>query len=262
MLTPQQRSALISWLLHCGAILLILAATGVKPQNIPLLRDVLVVPADIASFTTHQKPGGGGGGGVHADSPASRGALPRYARAQIVPPVVRLDNTTPLLPVEPTLIGDAEVKPVNYRNWGDPDGIIGKLSGGPGDGGGIGNGHGTGVGPGNGPGHGPGNNGGEGGDVDYLGTRGGSLTQPVVLTKIDPEYSEDARKARFQGTVRLRIVVGSNGRARDIKVSQGLGLGLDDRAIDAVSKWTFVPGKLNGKPTAVVAYVDVNFRLL
>jgi protein TonB len=78
----------------------------------------------------------------------------------------------------------------------------------------------------------------------------------------EPEYSEEARKARLQGTVMLCIEVDTQGQAQHIKVSQSLGLGLDDRAIDAVKKWKFKPGKVNGKPTAVLAYVEVNFRLL
>jgi TonB family protein len=264
MFASPKRSALISWLLHCGAILLILAVTGVKPQNIPLLHEMLVTPADIAAYRTTLKPGGGGGGGgVHANSPASRGALPRFAREQLVPPIV--DHTAPLLPVEPTLIGSADIKPVafNYKDWGDPNGVVGKPSGGPGDGNGIGDGHGTGVGPGKGPGHGPGEDGGEGGgSVGFLGLGGGAVTQPALISKTEPEYSEEARKARLQGTVELRIVVDTQGLAKDITVNHSLGLGLDDRAIEAVKKWKFRPGKVNGKPTAVVALVDVNFRLL
>jgi len=266
MLSTPKRSALLSWLLHCGAILLILAVTSVKPQLISRLHDVLVIPLDIASYKTSVKAGGGGGGGgVHADSPASRGQMPPFAREQVVPPAVRIDETIPILPVEPTLIGDPSIKPVtfNYKDWGDPNGVIGKPSGGPGDGGGMGDGHGTGVGPGKGPGYGPGEGGNEGGGaVGYLGLGGGAVTQPTLISKTEPEYSEDARKARLQGTVRLRIEVNTNGLAQNIVVSQSLGLGLDDRAIDAVKKWRFNPGKVNGKAATVVAYVEVNFRLL
>ncbi|HEX3748193.1 MAG TPA: energy transducer TonB [Bryobacteraceae bacterium] len=266
MFPSSQRSALISWLLHCGAILLILAATRVKTPHIPLLSDILVVPADLIAYKAPHPPGGGGGGGgVHADTPATRGVLPKFAREQLVPPRVRDDDSTPLLPVEPTLIGDPDIKPVafNYKDWGDPNGVVGKPSGGPGDGLGIGSGHGTGIGPGNGPGHGPGEGGNEGGGkVGYLGAGSGPVTQPIVITKVEPEYSEDARKARLQGTVRLRIEVDVHGLAQNITVNRGLGLGLDDRAIEAVRKWRFVPGKLNGKPTTVEAYVDVSFRLL
>jgi TonB family protein len=267
MFASPKRSAFLSWLLHCGAILLILATTGVKPPFIPPLHDILLVPADIGAY----KPpvhagGGGGGGGVRADSPASRGEAPPFARVQFSAPVVKIENATPILPMAPTLIGDAEIKPAifDYRQYGDPDGVPGKLSGGPGDGGGIGKGHGTGIGPGKGPGLGPGDDGGTGGGerVRYLGSGGGAVTQPVLLTKIDPDYSEEARKAKLQGTVLLRIEVDTHGQPQNITVGKSLGLGLDDRAIDAVKRWKFTPGKVNGKPVAVVAYVEVNFRLL
>jgi TonB family protein len=266
MLSTPKRSALLSWLLHCGAILLILAVTGVKPNPLPLLHEILVAPADIMSYKSSVQlaGGGGGGGGVRAATAASRGQLPPFARVQIVPPAVRIDDSIPILPVEPTLIGDSNIKlaTLKDKDWGDPNGVVGPASGGPGDGGGIGGGHGTGVGPGDGPGYGPGKDGGTGGGVGYLGAGVGSITQPTLISKTEPEYSEDARKARLQGTVLLRIEVDTHGLAQNIVVSQSLGLGLDDRAVAAVKKWRFVPGKVNGKPAAVVAYVEVNFRLL
>ena len=95
-----------------------------------------------------------------------------------------------------------------------------------------------------------------------MGLGGGAVTQPALIFKTEPEYSEEARKARLQGTVELRIVVDTQGLAQNISVSHSLGLGLDGRAIDAVKKWKFRPGKVNGKPTAVAALVEVNFRLL
>jgi periplasmic protein TonB len=265
MFATSKRSALLSWLLHCGAILLILAVTGAKPKIVPLLREVLVAPADLVPYKPSIKPGsGGGGGGVHADSPASVGKLPQFARFQILPPVVKVDDSTPILPVEPTLIGDPEIKlaTFNYANYGVPNGVVGKPSGGTGVGGGIGDGHGTGVGPGNGPGYGPGEGGNTGGGVGYLGAGIGAVTQPILKFKTEPEYSEDARKARLQGTVRLRIEVDIHGLAQHVVVEHGLGLGLDEQAIEAVKKWRFDPAKVNGKPVVVQALVDVSFRLL
>jgi TonB family protein len=264
MFASPKRSALLSWLLHCGAILLILATTGVKPQLIRHTLDVLWMPADIDSYKMSAHSGGGGGG-VHADSPASRGEVPRFAHKQFSFPTVDIQNATPILPMEPTLIGDPDIKlaAFNYKQWGDPNGVLGTHSGGPGDGGGIGNGHGSGIGPGDGPGLGPGKDGGFGGDgVGYMGVGGGAVTAPTLLSKTEPEYSEEARKARLQGTVLLRIEVDAHGLPQNIAVRQALGLGLDDRAIDAVKKWRFRPGKVNGKPAAVVAFVEVNFRLL
>ena len=101
-----------------------------------------------------------------------------------------------------------------------------------------------------------------GGGVVYDGAGGGGVVGPTLVTKIEPEYSEDARKAKLQGTVVLRIEVNTRGLAQNITVRQSLGLGLDQRAIDAVQKWKFLPGKVNGRPATVVAYVEVNFRLL
>jgi protein TonB len=201
---------------------------------------------------------------VHADSPASKGVAPPFARLQFSAPTVAILNPAPILPMAPTLIGDSqtEMAPFDYRLYGDPNGLPGKPSGGRGDGGGIGDGHGTGIGPGNGPGLGDGEGGGEGGGaVDYRGA-GGVVTSPALVTKVEPEYSEEGRKARLQGTVLLRIEVNTQGLAQHITVRQGLGLGLDDRAIDAVKKWKFLPGKVNGKPAVMEAYVYVNFRLL
>ena len=265
MFATPKRSALLSWLLHCGAILLILAVTGAKPKIVPLLREVLVAPADLVPYKSSIKPGGGGGGGgVHADSPASIGKLPPFARFQMLPPVVKVDDSTPILPVEPTLIGDPEIKLANfnYANYGDPNGVVGKPSGGPGDGGGIGDGHGTGVGPGKGPGFGPGEGGDTGGGIGYRGAGIGSITQPILKFKTEPDYSEEARQARLQGTVRLQIEVDIHGLAQHIVVEHSLGLGLDEQAIEAVKKWKFDPAKINGKPVVVMALVDVNFRLL
>jgi TonB family protein len=263
MFASPKRSALLSWLIHGGAILLILAVTGAKTPIVPLLHEVLVAPADISAYHT-SRHAGGGGGGVHADSAASKGVAPPFALRQFVAPAVEILNPAPTLPMEPTLVGlpQTELAAFDYRLYGDPNGLPGKPSGGRGDGGGIGEGHGTGIGPGNGPGLGDGEGGGEGGGaVDYRGVTGG-VTPPALVTKVEPEYSEDGRKARLQGTVLLRIEVNTQGLAQDITVRQGLGLGLDDRAIDAVKKWKFLPGKVNGKPAVMEAFVYVNFRLL
>jgi TonB family protein len=91
---------------------------------------------------------------------------------------------------------------------------------------------------------------------------GGGVSAPVPLYKPDPEYSEEARKAKYSGTVVLSITVDATGKPRDIKVIRSLGLGLDEKAIEAVTKWKFRPGYKNGQPVAVTASIEVNFRLL
>ena len=91
---------------------------------------------------------------------------------------------------------------------------------------------------------------------------GGGVSSPSLLYKVEPEYSEEARKAKFQGTVLLYVEVDEKGLPRNIRVIRPLGLGLDQKAIEAVEKWKFSPGKKDGKPVAVQAQIEVNFRLL
>ena len=90
---------------------------------------------------------------------------------------------------------------------------------------------------------------------------GGGVSEPRLLSQIQPEYSDDARKARIQGTVELLIVVRSDGTVKFDTVRKSLGYGLDQRAIDAVKKWQFVPGKKDGKAVATYVSVLVNFSL-
>jgi len=89
-----------------------------------------------------------------------------------------------------------------------------------------------------------------------------SRTPPRVTSKTEPEYSEEARKARLEGTVILMIVVGADGNPRDLKVLRGLGLGLDEKAKEAVTKWHFAPGTNSGEPVDIKAQVQVDFRLM
>ena len=92
---------------------------------------------------------------------------------------------------------------------------------------------------------------------------GGGIRPPRLLSKMEPEYTPEARTARFQGTVLLSVVVDTDGIARDITIMRGLGLGLDEKAAEAVSKWRFEPGRdADGNPTRVKATIEVNFRLM
>lgn len=88
------------------------------------------------------------------------------------------------------------------------------------------------------------------------------MSAPTLIHKVEPEYSEEARKAKYQGTVVLYVVVDEKGLPRELKVVRALGLGLDEKAIEAVQKWRFRPGYLNGQPVKVAATIEVNFRLL
>jgi len=90
---------------------------------------------------------------------------------------------------------------------------------------------------------------------------GGDVSAPKLLYGPDPEYSEEARKAKYQGTVVLWLVVDANGLPQRIRVQRSLGMGLDEEAVAAVQKWRFEPSKKDGHPVAVMINVEVNFRL-
>jgi TonB family protein len=90
---------------------------------------------------------------------------------------------------------------------------------------------------------------------------GGGVTPPVVVTQIQPEYSDDARKARIMGTVEMVIIVQTDGTAKLERVVHSLGYGLDQRAIEAVIRWKFLPGKKDGLPVPTRIGVAVNFSL-
>ena len=85
---------------------------------------------------------------------------------------------------------------------------------------------------------------------------------PAKVEAKEPEYSEEARKAKYQGTVVLYIEVTPDGHASNMKVVKSLGLGLDEKAMEAVKQWKFQPGKKDGKAVTVAATIEVNFRLL
>jgi TonB family protein len=88
------------------------------------------------------------------------------------------------------------------------------------------------------------------------------MNPPKLLSKVEPGYTEEARIARYQGTLVLSVEVGTDGLAHNMTVLRGLGLGLDDRALDAVSQWKFQPAVKDGQPIPVIANIEVNFRLL
>jgi TonB family protein len=91
---------------------------------------------------------------------------------------------------------------------------------------------------------------------------GKGVTAPKLLEKTEAEYSEDARAAKIQGVVILVAVIDTDGRAKDIRVRNGAGYGLDEKAVEALSKWTFQPATSGGEPVQVEAQIEVNFRLL
>jgi protein TonB len=254
------KSRYISVGIHVAVFaLLMLGATNKHVQN-AIKQSVSLIDPNITPYKPDVKPaGGGGGGGDRSIKPVAKGQLPKPALKQFVPPMIVKEM--PKLAITPTIIAppDTPLPQNNLPNWGDPLAKLGDPSNGIGSGGGTGSGKGGGVGPGNGGGYGPGEGGGVGGGVFRV---GGGVSQPAVIFKVDPEYSEEARKAKYSGTVTLAVIVDADGHARDIHVVKSLGMGLDEKAIEAVNKWKFKPGMKGGQAVNVRATIEVNFRLL
>ncbi len=262
----KRRAGAYSVLIHVSVVTLMFTlATNKQVQDAVKQTAINLIAPDLSPYIP-QKPkenpmGGGGGGGDRSPLPASKGKLPRQSLKQFTPPTAVITNQNPKLPMEPTIVvpPDVNLPNVNLAQYGDPLGVIGPPSSGTGSGGGIGSGSGGGVGSGRGSGFGPGEGGGFGGGVFRV---GGGVSAPTLLFKVEPEYSEEARKAKFQGTVVLSCEVTERGVCQNVKVLRALGLGLDEKAIEAVRKWKFRPGVKDGRPVTVLAQIEVNFRLL
>ena len=256
----EAKYGILSIAIHVGVIALLVFIGSLKPVQ-KMVQQVTGVEIDLRPYIAQNKKqtsGGGGGGGARELLNASKGKLPKPAPKQFTPP--RVDPIPdPKLPMPATIVAPEDIPNITANNFGDPLSKLGIPSNGIGSGGGIGSGSGGGVGSGKGPGVGPGSGGGFGGGAYRI---GGGVSAPSVLSKVEPEYSEEARKAKWQGTVVLSLVVDDQGRPQNLKVLRSLGLGLDQKAIEAVEKWRFKPGMKDGKPVPVMATIEVNFRLL
>jgi periplasmic protein TonB len=253
----QKKSFMMSTGAQAAAVLLIFTLLSSKTVQKQLQQVVpIIVPTDvnIPKPAVHQ----GGGGGDRSPLQASKGKLPKTAPRQFVPPTAVINNPQPKLVMDASILAppDTIVTNVNLPNYGDPLGKLGPPSNGTGSGGGIGSGKGGGVGSGNGGGAGPGNGGGV-----YTAGRGG-VTYPTVIHQEEPEYSDEARKAHFSGQVVVYIEVDPTGKVIHPRVVRSVGLGLDEKAIESVLKWTFRPGTLNGKPVTTSAAIYMTFHLL
>jgi periplasmic protein TonB len=264
----KKNGALYSSLVHMVALAALIGGTILAGRMVtqivkPMPVVQIVAPEDIPVLPVSKTVAGGGGGGGDRDKfQAPKGRLPKQAMEQFTPPMVVVRNDHPKLAVEPTVVVPPQIHLAmnNIPTLGDPMSHLpsGPPSNGTGSGGGIGSGSGGGVGSGEGPGVGPGHGGGIGGGAFRV---GGGVSAPKAIYAPDPEYSEEARKAKFTGTCVLWLVVGPDGRPKDIRIARSLGLGLDEKAIEAVRSWKFEPAMKDGKPVAVQINVEVSFRL-
>jgi TonB family protein len=250
------KAGLGSLLINATMLAMIVYVGTLAPVQLAVKQAVTIITAPrLEPFKPETKSGGGGGGARQPLEP-TKAQLPKSAARQFTPP--RVDPVESRLEMEPTLIADLPTLSSTYN--GDIKGLN-LPSNGPGAGSGIGTSCCGGVGDGHGPGAGNGPGGpGFGGVGVYR--PGNGVVGPVLLHKVEPQYSDEARKAKWQGTVRLQLIVDATGKPTSISVITPLGLGLDAKAIEAVEQWVFKAGMKDGKPVPVIAIVDVSFRLL
>jgi protein TonB len=245
----ETRAGIVSLLVHASIIGLLLYIGSLKPVQKAIKQMATLVYQPPAPVKQVESKGGGGGGARQpivkkADLPKPR----RFVQPATTPVQTKLELPSSLLDYTPS---------IDPTDIGAQAGL--NAFAGTGAGGGFGTGKGGGIGDGNGNGVGPGSGGGTGGEAYRP---GGGVTNPVPIDRPEPEYSDEGRRARRQGEVLVSLVVDEHGRPSKVQVVRPLGLGLDEKAVEAVLRWTFKPGMKNGKPVAVMAQVYVTFRLL
>ncbi|MGA2252844.1 energy transducer TonB [Terracidiphilus sp.] len=223
-------------------------------------------PVDISDFKIDmpkkpQQAGGGGGGGSNSIIDPIKGKLPKIEDQPKAPPMVPVVEK-PKLEVDSAIAVQKDIKlpdNPNMINIGVKNSAnVTMASNGQGSGAGMGTGSHGGIGSGDGNGYGPGSGGNFGGGVEHI---GGGVKAPTAIYTIDPEFSEEARRAKYQGEVMLQIIVDAQGNVQSPRVVRPLGMGLDEKAIEAVMKYKFKPGTKEGKPVAVYMTIAINFRL-
>jgi len=207
--------------------------------------------------------GGGGGGGDHSIVDPIKGKLPKIEKNPIVPPQVQTIEH-PLLPMQAAIdVQKTITLPDNpmLPNIGvTRSANVTLASNGSGSGGGMGSGSGGGLGSGRGNGYGPGSGGGAGGGLYRVGT--GGVSAPQVLHSVDPEFSDEARRAKYQGLCLISLIVDAQGNPQNPRVIRTLGMGLDEKALEAVRQYKFRPAMKDGRtPVPVQITIEVNFRL-
>lgn len=221
-------------------------------------KDTNITPIDISDYISKlpagaNKAGGGGGANDHTLTPVNKGKLPKFKMTQFAAPQVHpLPN--PKLAMDPSLLGppDLKVASPNLPTFGDP------LASGNSDS--LGHGNGTGIGSGTGGGLGPGEGGGTGGGAFRAGVNGVGV--PTCYYHPDPPYSEEARKAKYQGIVVVEAIIETDDRVTNLRVVKSPGLGLDEKTLETVRTWRCKAASgPNGKAVRTSVPIEVSFRL-
>ena len=245
------RSTGAAVVVHAAAILLVFWAVRTHVQFAAPVKTAELTSLNTPPPMPPAKTAMGGGGGQRGATPVTKGQLPKFADVQITPPAVPKIAPKIAMP-EPTLEVQKDLKMANSNlpNFGMPNSpLLGNS---------MGNGRGSGLGSGNGAGLGSGVGGNYGGGVRQV---GGGVSEPKLIHEVEPEFSEEARKAKFMGNVLVSLVVDEHGVPQGVHVTRGVGMGLDEKAVDAVKQYRFRPATEGGKPVAVYLNVEVAFQI-
>ena len=269
--------------IHAGMLGIMVLVAGLGVGTTPTQTRVQE-PARLVFLATPGPGGGGGGGGLRMPRPAPKARLRGPSRlkspvtvarkVESAEPEERVATPPPPLPEPrpdppPPAARSEPIPPVSAPvvsapgDETDQAGVVEDAppaapSHGPGEGGGIGSGRGTGSGEGDGAGIGPGSTAGIGGGPYRPGS---GITPPSLLHEVKPVYTDEGRRRSVEGEVVMEVVVRADGSVGQVRVLQGLGSGLNERAADAVRQWRFAPARRFGKPVDVLVEVAVEFRL-
>jgi TonB family protein len=241
-------AALVSLAIHVVAAILLFCITfpDVAPRVAPAMVHILAPRFDHPLKKD-------GGGGQRQPLPPRRGEAPKVVAPRVfVPPMVTRIESPKLV----VLAALSEMPEYNIAapQIGDPRGASGLLSGGPGGPVGIGGGKHGGIGDGDGPR--------QGGPQPSTVFTGKLTRDPELIYKEEPEFSDEARKARHEGTVLIDLEVDASGHPVNLRVVRSLGMGLDEKAMAAVSHWKFRPAMSGNRAVTAPARVAVSFHLL
>lgn len=247
-------SGATAFVIHCLILILILRWGMTAHTKVVQEENTVVTPLH---FTLYAPPpmvmpvakAASGGGGAHHFVEPAKVHPPVFARTPVLAPqILRVEQ--PKLAVAPAATWKIPENN-NLPSLGvERSPQIALASLGSGGSSGFGSGLGGGIGSGNASGVGNG-----------LMSVGGGVSAPQVIHSVDPEFTEDARQANFQGTASIQLIVDSQGYPQDIRIVRHLGMGLDQKAVDAVKQYRFRPAMYEGHPVAVQMQIEVDFRL-
>jgi periplasmic protein TonB len=251
MKTKQNPIATGSAVVIYGLIILLIAfLLAKKVQFAAPVKTMTVTELSVPPQAPPRAQAMGGGGGQKGPTPVTKGTPPKFSENQLVPPKAP-PLIEPKIHIDPTIDVQKDVKMASsIPQIGVANSPLVGMS--------MGNGNGTGLGSGNGSGLGPGSGGNTGGGPKRI---GGGVSAPVLIFSVEPEFSEEARKAKVAGNVLVNLWVDTNGNPSHVRVIRGVGMGLDEKAMEAVRQYKFKPAMENGRPVLVELNVEVNFQI-